>query len=253
MDIFIVSLLIISSLNMYSCGSSSDLPGNITKCKIADEKCLLDGMNYVLNNFATTGIKELGLVKLDPLHIKKFSLAKNPNSPVSIDMTFSNAELIGLRSSQVKRTSTFTRELSRPIAFEMFSPKLTLKGPYSIDGKVLILPIVGKGDAEISLDNVKVSAIVKFVPVSKGPQQTYAKAIEVKIKLEPSRATYKLNNLFNGQKDLSDNLHVLINENWREVFSELQPDIFGAMGLIFKSVLNKALSKYPLEQLFSDP
>lgn len=103
------------------------------------------------------------------------------------------------------------------------------------------------------IDNVKVSAIAKFVPVSKGPQQTYAKAIEVKIKLEPSRATYKLNNLFNGQKDLSDNLHVLINENWREVFSELQPDIFGAMSLIFKSVLNKALSKYPLEQLFLDP
>lgn len=102
------------------------------------------------------------------------------------------------------------------------------------------------------IENCKVSAVAKFVPVSKGPQETYAKATELKMKLEPSRVSYKLENLFNGQKDLSDNLHILINENWREVFNELQADISGGMSLIFKSVLNKALSKYPLEQLFLD-
>lgn len=62
-------------------------------------------MNYVLRNHARTGIKQLGLVQLDPLHIKKFALGKNPNSPVSVDLTFTDASLLGLAEAQVKRVS----------------------------------------------------------------------------------------------------------------------------------------------------
>lgn len=62
----------------------------------------------------------------------------------------------------IRSGSAFTRDLGRPIVLEMFSPKLTLKGPYSIDGKVLILPIVGKGDAEISLGLYKLITCKTF-------------------------------------------------------------------------------------------
>lgn len=77
----------------------------ITKCAISNEDCLRDGMNYVLRNHARTGIKQLGLVQLDPLQIKKFALGKNPNSPVSVDLTFTDASLLGLAEAQVKRVS----------------------------------------------------------------------------------------------------------------------------------------------------
>jgi len=33
----------------------------------------------------------------------------------------------------------------------MVSPKITLTGPYKIDGRVLVLPIQGEGKAEIKL------------------------------------------------------------------------------------------------------
>ncbi|KAH8414037.1 hypothetical protein KR222_002840, partial [Zaprionus bogoriensis] len=223
----------------------------IQKCDISNENCLKDGMNYVLKNLARTGIKELGLVQLDPLKIKKFALAKNPNSPVSVDLSFTDASLLGLAEAQVRRVSPFTIDLVRPITFDMASPKITLKGPYSVEGKVLILPIVGKGDAEIVLENCQVHAVVKLKAVSKGAGQTYAEVLEVKMRLEPSRVTYRLDNLFNGRKDLSDSLHTLINENWKEIFNELKADIATAMGLIFKSVLNRTLGKQPLEQLFT--
>ncbi|XP_064548412.1 protein takeout [Drosophila montana] len=248
----VISLLVLSSMNKYSHGYDPDLPADIQKCTIADEKCLLDGMNYVIRNYAATGSKGLGLVRLDPLRIKKLSLGKNPNSPVSIDLSFSNADLIGLSEAQVQRVSAFTKDLSRPIVFDMASPRITLRGPYSVEGRVLILPVVGKGNAQIVLENCQVHAVVKLSTVSKGPHQTYAEVTEVKMRLEPSRVIYKLDGLFNGQKELSENLHVLINENWREVFNELKSDIAGAMGLIFKAVLNKTIGKLPLEQLFSD-
>lgn len=45
----------------------------------------------------------------------------------------------------------FTIDLAKPITFDMMSPKITLTGPYNVEGKVLILPIVGKGNATIVL------------------------------------------------------------------------------------------------------
>jgi len=92
-------------LELESFISSALSAAGITKCSIADESCLRDGMNYVLKNHARTGIKQLGLVPLDPLHIKKFSLGKNPNSPVSIDLTFTDADLLGLGDAQVKKVT----------------------------------------------------------------------------------------------------------------------------------------------------
>lgn len=163
----------------------------------------------------------------------------------------------------------FTIDLVKPITFDMMSPKITLTGPYSVEGKVLILPIVGKGNATIVLgkrdnspqlipanvediiDNCQVHAVVRLRAVSKGPNQTIAEVLEVKMKLDPSRVHYNLANLFNGRKDLSDAMHALINENWKEIFNELKGDIATAMGLIFKSVLNRTLGRQPLEQLFT--
>ncbi|KAL7728615.1 hypothetical protein ACLKA6_012607 [Drosophila palustris] len=248
-----LSLLLISSLYcMSSLVHATDLPAGIRKCSIVDEKCLKDSMNYVLRNHAKTGIKQLGLVPLDPLHINKFSLGKNPKSPVNIDLTFSNAELLGLGEAQVKKVSPFTRNLSRDISFDMVSPKIALKGPYSIEGRVLILPIHGKGMSEIVLKTCKVHANVKLRAVSKGPHQTYAEVLEVKLHLDPSHVTYRFTGMFNGEKAPSDAFHTLVNENWREIFNELREDIGTATGLIFKSILNKTLGKLPIEQLFTD-
>ncbi|KAH8358938.1 hypothetical protein KR093_003374 [Drosophila rubida] len=227
------------------------LAAGINKCAISDENCLKNSINYVLKNYAKTGLKELGLVQLDPLRVKKFSLGKNPKSPVNIDLTFSNADLLGLGDAQVKKASAFTVDLSRDITFDMVSPRITLKGPYSIEGKVLILPIQGKGDAQIELKRCKVHAVIKLKAVKKGPRQTIAEVVDVKLDLDPSRVTYKFDGLFNGQKAQSDNFHALVNESWLEIFNELKADISTATGLIFKSILNRTLSKLPLEQLFT--
>ncbi|XP_034485823.1 protein takeout [Drosophila innubila] len=253
MDRKALSLLLISSLYcISSLVHATDLPAGITKCSITDEKCLKNSMNYVLKNHAKTGIKQLGLVPLDPLHVKKFSLGKNPKSPVSIDLTFSNADLLGLGEAQVKKVSPFTRDLSQDIEFDMVSPKIALKGPYSIEGKVLILPIHGSGKAEIILEQCKVHANVKLKGVSKGQHQTYAEVVDVKLNLDPSHVSYRFTGLFNGQKAPSDTFHALVNENWREIFTELKEDICTATGLIFKSILNNTLRKRPIEQLFTD-
>lgn len=72
--------------------------------------------------------------------------------------------------------------------FEMYGsfPKIVLKGKYVADGRILILPIRGDGDAEIVLHNPKFS--VKFKP---GTQQrngrTYLSVDKLKVLVEPQK------------------------------------------------------------------
>jgi len=95
-----------------------------------------------------------------------------------------------------------------------------------------------------------VHAFIKFKRVSKGEHQTFAEVVDIKVEVTPQHVSYHLENLFNGQKDLSENMHALINENWRDIFNELKPGIGEAFGLIAKSVVDRIFGKLSLEQLF---
>ncbi|KAH8267647.1 hypothetical protein KR018_012371, partial [Drosophila ironensis] len=222
----------------------------VQRCHIMDDQCLLKGVDYVLKNHAKSGIKELGLIPLDPLHISKFQIGRNPSSPVNIDLSFREVDLLGLSRAVAVRVGGFTIDLSRSIELVMEVPELVVKGPYSVDGRVLILPIVGQGKAEIRLKKTKVHAVIKFKRNVKGEHQTYADVVDVRVDVSPSHVTYHLEGLFNGQKELSDNMHVLLNENWQDIFNELKPGISEAFGLIAKAVLGRIFGKHPLEQLF---
>lgn len=68
-----------------------------------DEQCLEDRVNFVLRNYAKSGIKELGLIPLDPLHVKKFKIGRNPHSPVNIDLSFHEMDILGLHQGVAKR------------------------------------------------------------------------------------------------------------------------------------------------------
>nr|XP_016927156.1 protein takeout isoform X1 [Drosophila suzukii] len=250
MELTLALVLLLGCASISVNGHAPELPSGIERCGIEDEACLINGVNNVLRNHAKSGIKELGLIPLDPLRIKKFTIGRNPHSPVNIDLSFHDADLLGLHQAVAKRASGFTSDLSRPIELIMEVPEVVVRGPYSVDGRILILPIAGKGNAEIRLKKTKVHAFIKFKRVSKGEHQTFAEVVDIKVEVTPQHVSYHLENLFNGQKDLSENMHALINENWRDIFNELKPGIGEAFGLIAKSVVDRIFGKLSLEQLF---
>lgn len=65
-------------------------------------------------------------------------------------------------------------------------PKVTIRGKYTADGRILILPIRGDGNADITLENSKFS--VKFKP-SLHPKngKTYLMVDKLKVLIEPQK------------------------------------------------------------------
>lgn len=60
----------------------------------------------------------------------------------------------------------------------------------------------------------------------------------------------QLDNLYNGDKTLSDGTNLFLNENWQDILNELKPALKRAMAQIIKGVINPIFTKFPYNDLF---
>lgn len=61
-----------------------------------------------------------------------------------------------------------------------------------------------------------------------------------------------LENLFNGNKALGDNMNLFLNENWEIILQELKPAIRETLSQILSGIINNVFSKIPYAEYFSD-
>ncbi|XP_055389246.1 protein takeout-like [Condylostylus longicornis] len=205
---------------------------NIKKCKFADESCFIERFNYVFRT-RKNGDPELNLVKLEPLDISKISI-KQPGAVVNIDLEFINSKLHGLSEAVLIQAKGPYLDPTKPVEFRAKGDLVALIGDYKIEGRVLFLPIVGGGSSNmtISREHVKIRKL----------------AADIKI----GQLYIKFENLFNGNKELSDNMNLFLNENWREIWSEVKRPTLAAYEIIFQTLIQNTLDKIPYNELFDE-
>ncbi len=78
--------------------SASDLP----RCNAGDTVCLPKVINEILNNYPN-GHSGLKMPQIEPIHINKLEIQQSRDSPVAINLTFSQLEMYGSSSINVVR------------------------------------------------------------------------------------------------------------------------------------------------------
>lgn len=148
---------------------------------------------------------------------------------------------------------------------------LSTVGDYIVDGQILILPIKGNGKSNITMGKlmllpifiivklisftfaVDVDLSIDFVGVPyEKDGASYMKADQIKMTIDTKKMFYKVDNLFNGDKELGDNMNLFLNENWQEIFFEVRDSLGNAYSSVFGDVINGVFSKYPYEKYFTD-
>lgn len=128
-------------------------------------------------------------------------------------------------------------------------PRLSLVGKYKINGVILILSILGGGDASLAFDDVVFS--VHFKPrVTEKNGKKFIQTKRYHLDFDTTRMHVRFDNLFNGNKELSDDVNWFLNENWRIIFLELKPVIIFAVEGIAKSIINRIFLKLPYEEIY---
>ncbi|KAL1460057.1 hypothetical protein WDU94_011996 [Cyamophila willieti] len=195
------------------------------------------------------GVPKVGIHPVDPLFLTRLDIGQG-SGPVSIDLNLKNASIIGLKHAVIKSVKYDIDNYQFSAGFDI-NDNVEIVGQYSIKGKIMVLPIVGNGNCNITLVRPKLELKeLRGKPFVKNGK-TYMKLEKVLISIaKVEKMHILLENLFNGNKELSDQMNVFLNENWADIIKELMPAIESALEAVVKEIGNRLFTKVPYEEFF---
>ncbi|GAB0088222.1 uncharacterized protein DMENIID0001_026150 [Sergentomyia squamirostris] len=226
---------------------SAKFPENVKKCHFGDSPCLIESSENVLRT-SGNGNRGLGLIPIDPLHVDKVDIKQNEGGPVSISLFFKDIILKGLSQLKVYKMDGFDRN-PRKIEMRARVDKLVLDANYKAKGQILVLPINGEGKCRLTFDNWDAGWKFSVNTITKNNKE-YVKVDNSKLFFNTTRLHMYFENLFNGDKALSDNMNQFLNENWNILLTELMPSLTEAISQVLQGVISGPFSKIPYNELF---
>lgn len=123
-------------------------------CKKNDpniDKCLKTSLQTVIPDLGE-GYPKLRIPAIEPFELPSLEIdhGKGSNKAVSIDLKLKDVKIMGLTSTVIDslKTDLDNYKLSGKLGF---SKPLEITGHYTVNGKVLVLPITGNGPCTIVL------------------------------------------------------------------------------------------------------
>ncbi|VVC37096.1 Haemolymph juvenile hormone binding [Cinara cedri] len=185
--------------------------------------------------------------KLDPLIIPEMTI-KQGTKQVGLVMKCKNCQLHGLKNTKFVKARL--REKERHVEWDFELERCMFLGQYSIEGQVLILPIKGDGDANITVTDITFTYVYDYKLNKKENEKDYVEITNSYLNFNAKGMVLKLDNLFNGDKLLGDNMNIFLNENWKDLLKEFGPPIGDALGTIMKNTLESVSELVPYDFIF---
>jgi len=252
------SLLIASALLLAVVASVTAAPTpkkqlSFNLCKKTDpnlDKCLKTSVNAVIPDLGD-GYPKFRIPALEPFELPSLEIdGKGSSKSVSIDLKLKDVKIMGLTSAIIDslKIDVDNYKLNGKISF---SKPLEITGQYTVNGKVLVLPITGNGPCRIMLNDPVLELKEASGTSYQKNDKTYVQIKKMDVKLASiKKLNVKLENLFNGNKQLGESMNTILNENWTVVLEELQPAIEEAIAAIAQDIVNKALQKTAYTDIF---
>uniref|UniRef100_A0A0A9YXY9 Protein takeout n=1 Tax=Lygus hesperus TaxID=30085 RepID=A0A0A9YXY9_LYGHE len=228
--------------------AAASLPSYIKPCKRGAKlnQCAVVNGNAAIPSFVK-GDAKLKIATLEPVHIKELSIKENSAKSVALNLTFIDMKIKNLSTGKLVDSNIDLNK--RHIEFTVNVPKVVFDSQYTINGRILVLPIRGNGPCHIELDTVKLLYVLDY-KMNKVKGVDHAVITNTDLGFEAKKMKVKLDNLFNGDKALGDNMNIVLNDNWEELLSQLGPPIAKAIALAVKPIVDKIVSQVPFDQIF---
>ncbi|GBP69861.1 Protein takeout [Eumeta japonica] len=188
------------------------------------------------------GVQQLGLRPLDPLLLERIGA-----SQAGLDMDFRNTQVKGLSNCRILNLSRQAQRLSLETQCSV-----QLGGEYRLGGRLLVLPVEGEGRYRIRIQDIVVKLELGVGVERRGAHEHWRLASWRHSARVLTGADFHFQNLFRGNKQLSDAVHQFANSNWREIFQEVAPPIVKAVVAGVVEETSKLFEKVPLSELILD-
>ncbi|XP_068086535.1 protein takeout [Anabrus simplex] len=229
-----------------SVATSLPLPSYVKKCKLNDpsfNECALRVARETVPNILK-GDRKYNIPNLNPLKVTEIKVAQGND----LTLTLKDIDIIGIPDVEIKEVKMDSKTLDTEL--HVFFPSFGIIGKYDINGKILVLPIKGDGNINLTQTDLDVVYKVKLPKKTKADGKEYLSPEDGKVDFKTSRSYINLDNLFNGDKALGDNTNKFLNENWMDVIQELGPPVGEAIAQIISEILSGVLDVVPADEVF---
>ncbi|XP_026744550.1 circadian clock-controlled protein-like [Trichoplusia ni] len=216
----------------------------IKKCKSEDSKCLKEVTQATIPIF-TAGLPELGVQRLDPFYMKTLD-ASSPG----LSLKLWDVNGTGLKDCIAKKVQ---RDVSKSKLIVKLQCTVDFVAKYEMNGRLLVLPIEGKGDAHVVLRKVVITADVDMGDkIGKdGEKHWKVKSFRHTYDLK-DESTIELENLFNGNEVLGRAARDLIKSSSNEIVKEVGPPIVKAIVSKIVDTVDHFFQNVPASELSLD-
>ncbi|CAG9832014.1 unnamed protein product [Diabrotica balteata] len=211
------------------------------------DTCLKGAIEVAIKAIGSKGIPDLGVPPVEPIAVKEITFGSGTDA-VQLDQTYYDVKLHGF-TDNLKITKAHYDAGKKILTFSTFTPILKQQGKYDLKGKILVIPVYGKGDSLVTLKDVTMNHVITFEEEKK-QGKTYLKVINYEGEMFLKGANFDFKNLFDGNKLLSDNILKVVNENWSVIIGELREGIVKSYSQIFSSIAQSLVSKVPVNDIF---
>ncbi|GLV42550.1 uncharacterized protein CBL_03288 [Carabus blaptoides fortunei] len=228
--------------------SGSKLPEYLTKCSKSDTKlseCLLRSVKQAWPTIIK-GDNSYHIAPLNPLKVPSMHVVVGDNQLIG---DLYNASFHGLENAEFKEIKWDLAK--KRIDMKFFLPILNFTGDYSLFGKIIGLPLEGKGTEQVTIENMDNAHRMDYEIVEKDGHE-YIEIKKTQMTYTTSRLWVDLRNLFNGNTRLGTVMNEIMNEEWNAVNEEINPYFSNSLGEIYSQVIQAFLHKVPINEMLSD-
>uniref|UniRef100_A0A336MAX7 CSON013082 protein n=1 Tax=Culicoides sonorensis TaxID=179676 RepID=A0A336MAX7_CULSO len=230
------------------------LPDDVEKCSIIDTSCLTNKAQIILKKYYK-GYEPMGLKSLDPIKVDSMKVSESTEDQkksINLNLLFKKLNVYGVSKGKINylKMSNNSNSKNFEIDLSVSVPRLELIGDYSINGKILLLPITGSGKCNLTAENVDVKVQLNGNLIQhNGKDYLFLQKIS-SADCDISHVFIDLENLFNGNKVLGEGMNKFLNENWMELWKELRPAFIKTFGNIGIDVANTVFQRNTFKKLF---
>ncbi|KAH8384157.1 hypothetical protein KR009_012325, partial [Drosophila setifemur] len=223
---------------------------NIQRCHYGDSKCIIESMNRIIGS-NPKGIPAIGMKPVDVVDISDSEiLADNPSGPVWIKLRMFEQVNYGFENTTITAVHGFTKDpTSSWVEIHGEIPSLVHKGRYVVCGRFWYFTLNSTGESVSDFQNFKFALKLKVIMEYRNNKR-HLKMYKLVPRVQMDRWILWLDDFFPENFDLTIALNKVINQNWVEIWNELEPSALNVFQGVFTHLIEDVFQNVSYDDLF---
>ncbi|CAG4973828.1 unnamed protein product [Parnassius apollo] len=188
------------------------------------------------------------MVALDPLKIPKIRILQG-EGPVNVNAALDDVLVTGFGETEVLLNQVDSK--SYDFYTKVRVPKIRIEGTYDLKGKILLIPLVGRGLCWFEPTNMTID-ILSDVKLYEKDEFVFFNVTGAHVKYTVGGLSLRMNNLFDGISSLEDSTNAYLNANWRPVSESLRPILSKTIEDILLGFMQQLFHNLPANFMIGD-